>query len=263
MKNKVLKRIYNNFFRPSYESVYELILRIAKEKHYEFHTIHSFEEVIKKGINAEKKYLIIRRDVDTADISILRKMLELEIKYSARASYYFRWNTMNIKFMEEISRNGGEASYHYEEIATYCYQNRCRSCEQVLDNIEEIRDAFIANIEKFRNVTNLPCHTVASHGDYVNTKLQLQNYVLIDERVRNATKIIREAYDKAHFELLTCRIADQSCEMEDFKNSVIDAMNRNEQVIEILTHPRQWSSPFWINLKEEINRVMKWIYMGL
>lgn len=75
--------------------------------------------------------------------------------------------------------------------------------------MEEIRDILISNIIKFRKVTGRPCLTIASHGDYVNTKFKIQNKELVDNRVRKAAGIIREAYDKEHFDLLTCRIADQ------------------------------------------------------
>lgn len=70
-------------------------------------------------------------------------MLALEKKYGARATYYFRWDTINVELMKEIAEAGGEASYHYEEIATYCYKHRIRSKEVMLQHIEEIRDFFI------------------------------------------------------------------------------------------------------------------------
>ena len=71
-------RLYNDFFRPSKEDDYEKIIKSAKDYGYEFHTVLSFEDVIKNGIEDGKKYLIIRRDIDLADSIILRKMLALE-----------------------------------------------------------------------------------------------------------------------------------------------------------------------------------------
>ena len=43
------RRLYNDFFRPSKEADYELILKTAQECGYEFHTVLSFEDVIAKG----------------------------------------------------------------------------------------------------------------------------------------------------------------------------------------------------------------------
>ena len=69
-------------------------------------------------------------------------------------------------------------------------------------------------------------------------------------------------YDAEHMDLITCRIADQ-VEGDNFTTKAIEAIERGEPVLELLTHPRQWNSPFWVNLKEEINRVCKQLYMGL
>ena len=258
----IIHRIYNDFFRPSKEDDYEKILKMAKEKGYVFHTMLSFEDVIKKGVEPNIKYLILRRDIDTADSSILRKMLALEKKYRARATYYFRWNTIDVKLMQEIAEAGGEASYHYEEIATYCYKHRIKSKDVMMQHIEKIRDLFIEQYAKFKEKTGQLCLTIASHGEFVNTKFKVQNAVLVDNRVREACDIKREAYDKPHMDVLTCRIADQ-VEMDNFTNKAIAAIERGEPVLELLTHPRQWNSPIWINLKEEINRVCKEIYWKL
>lgn len=256
----ICRRLYNDFLRPSKEGEYEEILKAAQGKGYEFHTVLSFEDVIKSGVDPNKKYLILRRDIDTGDFYILRKMLSLEKKYGARATYYFRWNTINVELMQEIADAGGEASYHYEEVATFCYKHRITTKEKMLEHIEEIRDLFIKQYPSFKDKTKQPCLTIASHGDYMNTRFQYQNYELINDRVRNACGFIREAYDCEHMNVLTCRIADQK-EMELFPEKAIEAIERGEPVLELLTHPRQWNSPFWVNFKEEANRACKQIYM--
>lgn len=256
----IKRRLYNDFFRPSKEGEYEQILKAARDNGYEFHTVLSFEDVVgRKGRFSDKKYLILRRDIDTADSKILRKMLDLEKKNGARATYYFRWNTIDVKLMHEIAEAGGEASYHYEEIATYCYKHHIKTKDVMMQHIEDIRDLFISQYNKFKEKTGQPCLTIASHGEFVNTKLQVQNTTIIDDRVRKATGIVREAYDKSHMDLLTCRIADQ-VEMEKFTEKAIAAIERGEPVLELLTHPRQWNSPVWVNLKEELNRACKDIY---
>ena len=258
----IKKRFYNDFLRPSKEGEYEKILGTACDNGYEFHTVLSFEDVVACGVEDDKKYLILRRDIDTADSKILRKMLELEKKYGARASYYFRWNTIDEKLMKEIAEAGGEASYHYEEIATYCYKHRIKTREAMMQQIEEIRDLFIQQYAKFKKKTGQPCVTIAAHGDFVNGKLKVQNNVLIDKRVRETCNIWREAYDQERLKYLTCRIADQR-EGETFTQKAISAIERGEPVLELLTHPRQWNSPVWINLKEELNRICKEIYWRL
>ena len=258
----IYNRLYNDFIRPSKENEYENLLKSAQNNGYEFHTILSFEDVIEHGVEEGKKYLILRRDIDTADSKILRRMLAMEKKYGARATYYFRWNTIDVKLMKEIAEAGGEASYHYEEIATYCYKHRIMTKETMIRHIEDIRNLFISQSEKFKEKTGQPCLTIASHGDFLNTKFQVQNTTIIDERVRKATNIVREAYDAPHMGLLTCRIADQ-VEMDKFSEKAIAAIEHGEPVLELLTHPRQWNSPVWVNLKEELNRICKEIYWRL
>ena len=170
------KRLYNDFFRPSKDGTYEQILKAARDGGYEFHTMLSFEEVVKNGVQEGMKCLILRHDIDTADYKILRKMFALEIKYGARATYYFRQNTYNLLLMNEIAIGGGESSYHFEELATYCYKHHIKQKEGALSHIEEIRDLFINNVRNFREKTGLPCLTVASHGDMMNTRLKMQNW---------------------------------------------------------------------------------------
>lgn len=258
----IKRRLYNDFLRPSKEGKYELILKAAKENGYVFHTVLSFENVVVGGRIEGKKYLILRRDIDTADFKILRKMLALEKQYCARATYYFRWNTINVDLMKEIADSGGEASYHYEEIATYCYRHHIKTKEEMLEHIEDIKDLLIEQYAKFKEKTKQPCLTIASHGDYINTRFKYQNKELIDERVRRETGIVREAYDSPHMNMLTCRLADQ-VEMEQFTEKAIAAIQRGEPVLELLTHPRQWNSPVWVNFKEEISRCFRGLYMKL
>lgn len=256
------RRLYNDFFRPSKEADYEQILRTAKEAGYEFHTVLSFEKVVTEGREEGKKYLILRRDIDTADFGILRKMLNLEREYGARCTYYFRWKTMNVRLMHEIAEAGGEASYHYEEVASYCYRHHIKSHGEMLAHMEDIRDLFVRQSHRFKEMTGQPCLTVASHGDFVNFIVKAGSVTLMDESVRTACGIIREAYDDERMNMLTCRLADQK-EMEQFTEKAIAAIRRGEPVLELLTHPRQWNSPVWVNLKEEMSRLYRGIYMKL
>ena len=128
--------------------------------------------------------------------------------------------------------------------------------------MEEIRDLFIVNIKKFREKTKQPCLTVASHGDYVNSRLKIQNKELLNERVRLEAGVLFEAYDEPLASMITCRLADQ-IEMNEFAAKAINAIEQQEPLILLLTHPRQWNSPVGVNLKENINRFMKGIYMNL
>lgn len=259
---KIVKRIYDDFFRPSREDEYETIIKAAKNHGYEFHTVLSFETIISKGIEKGKKYFINRRDIDTADFDILRKFLEIEKKYGAKATYYFRLSTIDYSLMKEIELQGGEASYHYEEIASFCFKNRVKNKAVVMDNMESIRDEFILNYNLVKHNSGLACRTVSMHGDFTNVSLGIQDGIVVDNRIREATGIVREAYDRKRMDLISFRSADQT-DGDNTVKRVLAAIERGEPVIELLTHPRQWNSPIWINLKEEFVRVFKGLYMRL
>ena len=96
----------------------------------------------------------------------------------------------------------------------------------------------------------------------MNIMIGCPSLVLVDNRVRQSCGIIREAYDAAHMDMLTCRIADQK-EGDSFTEKALSALRSGEPVLELLTHPRQWNSPVWVNLKEEISRLYRGLYMKL
>lgn len=250
----IKKRLYNDFFRPSKIDEYEKILQCAVKEGYEIHTIVSFEDVIGK-INTDKKYLIMRRDVDTADYGVMQQFLALEKKYKARCSYYFRLSTIDYDFMKAVEKGGGEASYHYEELAVYCYQHRIKNKQNINSHLDAIRKLFVKNYSDVKKKSGLPCLTIASHGDFVNAILELPNTILIDSDIRKECNIVREAYDNVHMNCLSYRIADQNC--ENFSQDAVAAMKRGEKVLELLMHPRQWNSPLLLNLKEEIRRLYR------
>ena len=254
------KRLYDDFFRPCLINEYEKIIKRAKEHNYEFHTLRSFMS-LEGNLDPQKKYIIIRRDVDTADNKIQQMMLEVEKKYNAKCSSYFRNSTMNMNLMRSIELAGGEATYHYEEIASWCYKRHVTSKEEVLANLDLIRDLLIDNVKTIRKSTGLPILTISAHGDYVNKKLNIDNSILIDKKTYKILGIICDAYDDRYKQLLTCRVHDHND--PHFVIHALEVIEREEYVLELLTHPRQWNSPILLNAKEEIGRVIKGLYMRL
>jgi len=250
----IFKRIYNNFLMPSRIDDYEKIIKTAKDNGYEFHSVRSFESV-KDHIDPQRKYLVLRCDVDTPDYKTLRNFLNIEYKYGAASSYYFRLSTVNYQFMREVERKGGEASYHYEEIATYCYEKRIKNKLLIDANLADIQSIFINNYNSFKEKSRLPCLIVASHGEFVNVRLGIPNKYLINNEIKFELGIIREAYDDEHINKLTCRIADHSSQF--FIEEAINAIENGENVLELLIHPRQWRSAGWINFKMDFIRFYK------
>ena len=238
---------------------YEKILVLAREKGYEFHTLRSFAQLT--AIDPIGKYIVLRRDVDTAANHIQWAMLKAEIKHGARCSSYFRRNTLNKKLMAAIEKNGGEATYHYEEIATWCYKHRETRKDEVLRHLEEFRSMFVKNVCELRKEYGVPILTVSSHGEYVNRKIEIDNKIIASREVLDQCGIIIDAYDEDYKSKCTIRIHDHNC--NDFAEAVMDAINKEEHVIEILTHPRQWGASPFVNLLDDINRFFKQLYMKL
>lgn len=152
----------------------------------------------------------MRRDIDTRNDKLLMEMSAVEKFYDINCSYYFRWSTFNPKIIDYISSNGSEVSYHYEEIATFAKQKHIKMQNEIQSNIEEIRKIFRDNYIKFKELTGLPCKTVASHGEWINRALKIANYTLLNDKLRQDLGIIRETHDQETEKYVTYRNADQN-----------------------------------------------------
>jgi len=242
---------------PSHINDYEIILENAAGL-YSFQTISSFDEIISSGELSNCKYLIIRHDVDTRAYRVLERMLSVEQKYNARCSYYFRKKTLNIGLARKLQEAGNEVSYHYEELAQYAYFHHIKNSDEVYASMQDIRALFERNLYEFRESTGLECKSVASHGDFINRKLNLFNTeILKDEKFREKCGIIREVYDKEQMSFVTSRIADQ--ENPGFTYQAISAIQRGEPVIYLLSHPSQWGADIWANTQENVSRLFRGI----
>ncbi len=189
-------------------------------------------------------------------------MLEIEKEIGAKCSYYFRLRTMDVPFMKKIEDEGGEASYHYEEISDYIIKHRLKSKEKIYANIDEIRESFKVNLGLMRSITGLPCVTVASHGEWVNRRIGIKNTELMSKELRREMGIAREVYDEEAMKFVDVRFADQG------KNNFIDEImatvsTKHPRTVYILTHPAQWRADFVGSVKLDFRRIMDEIYYHL
>lgn len=250
--------LYHDYFLPSKINDYEEILSKAKDAGYTFETISSFDELSKNGVVNDAKRMIIRRDVDTKAFNVMKKLLDSEIKYGARCTYFFRNKTICKILIPKIVAGGGIVSYHYEEIATIADAKHLKNKEAVMNAMPEIRELFKRNLAIFREKSSMPCDVVASHGDFINVRLGISNTTILeDNQLRKDLGIQREAYDKEQMSYVTCRIADHAT--DKFKEETLQAIERNEPVIYLLTHPRQWGAAPWANTKENVSRLIRGI----
>lgn len=258
--NRFLYRIYSDFFMPSRLPIYESLLREALYSGYEVYSVSSFgHQMMTKGLNENKKYLILRHDVDS-DVKTAKEMWTIEQKFGVEASYYFRLSTIDINFMQLIQHSGAEASYHYEEIASFCKKYKLKDPIDVHVNMGDIRSIFRENYLFLKKQTGLPMETVAAHGDFVNRILEIPNQeILKDTVLRKELGILFEVYDESIMGYVTKRYSDTLA--PDFwkPESPFRSIQRNEHVVYILTHPRHWRKHVLENARDNLRRMMEGI----
>ncbi len=189
MKNKIVNRIYNDYFMSSRMDEYEKLLKTFLDNGYEFLMIRDY----KKNINKNKKVIFIRHDIDS-DVQIAREMFLIEKKLNIKTTYYFRLETFTQDLVSEILSYGSEVGYHYEELATFVKENKIYKKEDVLNSMTKIQDMLISNIKMLEEHYNFKITSIASHGDFMNRKLGITNTVIYDNSLRKKLKLI-EAYD--------------------------------------------------------------------
>ncbi|MCR4939000.1 MAG: hypothetical protein K5930_02685 [Treponemataceae bacterium] len=260
---RFVKRIYEDYFKPNRLPSYKNLLETAKIKGYKMVGILDFYNILNsKDFDSNTKILINRHDIDTSP-KIARKMFEIEKQvYGSKGSstYYFRKSTIDVNLIKEIEEYGYETGYHYEEIADYEKKHRFRDVELIKQVLPDIQNLFIEDLIDYRLKTASKSLTVASHGDFINTRLQFQNYELLknDVIIREKGKILVEAYDKSINDFVNERFADQIL-LDRFSEEVISSINRNTKIIMMLTHPRNWVVDIKGNSKENFLRLLQGI----
>lgn len=158
----IFSRLYADFLMPSRLQEYGQMLETALEAGYRFDTIRNvWQQLRDDDSGVPDRTLILRHDVDTDPGTAARK-LAIETALGIHCSYFFRLCTVDIGLMQRIEALGGEASYHYEEIATFAKAERIKQREEILSRLPEIRACFADNLERLRRDSGLGMTTVAS-----------------------------------------------------------------------------------------------------
>lgn len=244
----LINRLYSDYLMPSRLGEYETLLLEAQQAGYRQLSVRTFYRRMQKGKGQVDKVLVHRHDIDS-DVRTARKMFALEVKHGVSASYYFRLSTLDVGFMRDIEAAGGEASYHYEEVASYAKRHRLRRADDVRARFPEIREEFERNFLRIREQLGMPMATVASHGDFANRRLNVINHELLcDPGLRERCGIECESYDSEllrHFDLY---ISDQPYPVYYVPLSPFEALRRHERIC-FLTHPVQWETNWLENTR--------------
>lgn len=249
-------RLYADFLMPPRIDAYRGLLETAINAGYCILPIERFWRLINDGqVDRETPYLVLRHDVDTGPRTAAA-MFDVERSLGVSGSYYFRLSTLDVKLMQAIAADGGDASYHYEELATLAKRRRLRSHDDVFAHLAEGREAFRLNVERVRAVTGLPIRVVASHGDFANTAVNTPNWVMLtDQEFRREVGVDLETYDDAFMRYVTSRHSDTAPPRCWVSGDPAGAIARREPVVYLLVHPRHWRTDRMVNARDDIGRL--------
>ena len=249
----LFNRIYADYLMPSRLGEYDRLIERASGEGYSHMTVRSFFRALNEPGGPPDKVVVHRHDIDS-DVRTARKMFALEVRHGVRASYYFRLSTLDFGFMRDIEAAGSEASYHYEEVATFAKQHRLRSADAVRARFPEIRSLFERNYNRIRDQLGVPMTTVASHGDFANRRLKVINQELLDDALRRRCGIACESYDEALLRHFDQYISDKPYPVFYHPQSPFKALGRHERIC-LLTHPIQWETNWVENTRCNVVRL--------
>jgi hypothetical protein len=240
----LINRLYGNYLMPSRLQQYDELLRCAADAGYCQTSVRDFFRSIEDAGFVHRKFVVHRHDIDS-DIRTARKIFDIEKKYGVKSTFYFRLSTLDFKLMQEIDEYGSEASYHYEEIATFAKSNNIRSSSEVIGRLQEIRNDFVKNFEFIQGKFGGKLVTVASHGDFANRQLAVSNTeILNDSDLRRHCGIECESYDRALLDKFDIYISDRPYPGDFHPTSPFNAIGTQKKIC-VLTHPVQWETN-WI-----------------
>lgn len=254
----MLSRLYCDYLMPSQLTTYEQIVSAAQQAGYTQTSVRGYFDLLTKGHRPLEKVLVHRHDIDT-DLRTTRKLFDIEKKHGIKSSFYFRLSTLDFSLMQEIEEYGSEASYHYEELATYAKVNKIKDPITLRSRMAEIRSTFAANFSCIEQRLGKKMRTVASHGDFVNRRLKMSNTeVLDDAALRQSCGIVCETYDRALLDHFDIYISDRPAPQLYCPMSPIEALRKYPRIC-LLTHPRQVETNWKENTKDNLYR----LYEGL
>lgn len=235
---------------------YEGLLIALLSRGYEFLTVRDVAQHLQQGKPLPPRRVTLRHDIDT-DPEYADRWLMVESRHGIRASYYFRLRTLDISAMKRIERAGGEASYHFEELASVIRRAGDARKEVSAAAIASARKEFEENFLAISSRCGWQLRTVASHGDFVNRRIGMTNSIVVaDADLRSRLGIVAEAYDADLTATFERRLSDGIGAGWRFGSTPQAAVDEDVASIQILTHPRHWRAKATSNLVEDLDRLL-------
>ena len=249
----MLHRLYSDYLMPSRLGDYEGLLQAAQQAGYRQQSVREFLAPPAAGRGPT---LVHRHDIDS-DVRTAAKMFAIEARQGVTASYYFRLSTLDIGLMREIEAYGSEASYHFEEVATFAKRHHIKDARVLRSRFPLIQAQFRRNLHHIEQQLAYKLVTVASHGDFANRRLNVINHEILDDQVfRARCGIACEAYDASLMGQFDLYISDRPYPQYFHPISPADALGRYRCIC-LLTHPVQWETNWGESTRCNVRRLFE------
>ena len=241
-------KFYKKIIQKNRLAEYRDILLRAKKEGY---IITSLIDWYDNYRGSDQKILILRHDVDY-DYKGAYEMFKLEKSLGLKATYYFRWLSINDNIMHEMHNSGFEVSLHYETLATYAKEHKLTTKDKITPEVlgicfEKLGDELKVFEERFWKVK-----TICSHGDKVNRILNITNVEILDYSRLHEYGISFNTYNPAILKEFDAYISDSSIynnfEWKKF-GAPQKAFAEGKKSICLLTHPIHWNQNIVKNIQ--------------
>lgn len=262
--SSIRDRIYGDFLMGPRLDLYGKLLETALQAGYRISSVGEAWRLMEVGdLDPSQRHLILRHDIDT-DPRTAAAMWSIDRVLGVKSSYFFRLATFAPALMADIAADGGEASYHFEELSSVAKQRHLRSGPEALLGLPEARERFAENLLRLRGETGLPMHVVASHGDFVNRHLGVPNSVILDDlEFRRRVGVVLETYDQAFLRRLPARYTDAPHPQYWDPADPAPMIRAGEPVISVLVHPRHWRIDRLVNARDDVRRAVEGMRFAL
>lgn len=264
MLARVRDRTFSDFLMRSRLDLYQALLESALSAGYRVIGLEDTWRLIEDGaLDPAQRYLVLRHDVDT-DPGTAAAMWGIDRRLGIASSYYFRLSTLEPALMADIAAGGGEASYHYEELATVAKRRGLRTRAEAEAGVPEAKAEFAENLAAVRAMTGLPMRVVASHGDFVNRRLGIPNWVILDDaELRREVRVDLEAYDHALLRRIPAQHSDVPHPRYWVPADPAESLRAGVSPILVLVHPRHWRVDRIANARDDTWRMVEGLRFAL
>lgn len=258
-----MNRFAADFLMGSRLPEYRTLLLSARERGYQVMSVAEHAKSLSRVGQPDDRRIVLRHDIDT-DVATAKEMWRLCRETGCHATFYFRTSTIDIEFMKQIEREGGEASYHFEELSTQIKRRAAKTEQAINDCMAPARALFLKQLIELRRRTGCAMTTVASHGDFANRATRRPNWLILqDHAFRKELGVEWEVYDASLNVGITSRFSDCIDPPKWKGGQPLAAVERGDAFVYILVHPRHWRAAALENAIDNVNRAYEGVLYNL